>query len=444
MSFQQILFLIILTCITLPSGLSFTLPHALFFVPRANVRILNEESYDSTSPTSTSALSYSNGKENDTNDNSDDSAESDLAWFRKMKMSQEEFFAKESEFSLPLDSGIAGFAIDQELGFVCVLVDEYDEDEEAEIYEDDYDEIGKSQHNKKMHERSSTKNRKFTYAVVSPTDTKKLSSAEALCLIQLAGDLDLGSAVFPPETFARLVATELENDDGDDDDDDYKEINVEELRSKITLVGVKALKNEKYSPKEMAVDHKNEAGNKGEKSMQSSPERNAKIEEGSPKMLPAIQSLPGLAEVTTEEIISAMQIHADAHGKLDRNGFSELLGTLRGGNASHRMEEQKVKFRITAIVEGSDPSSPSRFVDVDHVPAFQAVALAMRYKVAVNVSKGCFDNEVEDCSYSYGDVLKRFPVFKPAQELVKDAKIMDGFISTMFYKKKPPKNDDKA
>jgi hypothetical protein len=309
---------------------------------------------------------------------------------------------------LPLQSGISGFAVDEELGFVCVLSpDDAEEDDTI-----------------------SANNEKFVYAVVSPTDKNKLSSAEGLCLVQLAGGLDLGAAVFPPETLARLVAAEL----------DEEEINVEELRSKVNLLGVTVLKNDRYAPKK-DTNEKDEMGG-GE--TESSPERDAKIEEASPGMLPAVRNLPGLAEITLEQIVAAMKRHADANGKLDREGFSELLGTLRGGNASNRIDDQKVKFRITAILKDDDnSSSPSKLVDVDQVPAFQAIALSLRYKVKVTVSEDCFDYDDDDEGVA-GGVLSRFPAFKPSQELVEDAQVMDGFISSMFFKKNPPKNDDKA
>lgn len=388
------------------------------------------------------------GKDDETTSNSSDGGgggESDLSWMRDAMGVSSEDLSKEQQQSnnnhkLPLQSGISGFAVDEQLGFVCVLVPEEEDDE------DDDDEEGTPESSSDSKTIvSKTNHQRFTYAVVSPTDKDKLSSPEGLCLVQLAGGLDLGAAVFPPETLARVVAAELE-----DEEDEEHEINVEELRSKVTLLGVTAVKNENYTPREAKRDDGDDTsgGSPDEASspVQSSPERDAKIEEGSPKMLPAIRNLPGLAEITTEEIVAAMQIHADASGKLDRQGFSELLGTLRGGNAANRVDDQKVKFRITAsLVEQNDgdaSSSPSKLVGVDNVPPFQAIALAMRYKVTVDVSDGCFDDDADDDSDE--NVYSRFPAFKPAQELAADAKVMDGFISSMFFKGKPaPGNDDK-
>ena len=56
------------------------------------------------------------------------------------------------KIQVPLKEGIAGFAVDPDLGFVCILA--------PMLEEENYD--------------------KFSYVVISPTDTEKLSSAEAL------------------------------------------------------------------------------------------------------------------------------------------------------------------------------------------------------------------------------------------------------------------------
>jgi hypothetical protein len=108
---------------------------------------------------------------------------------------------------------------------------------------------------------------------------------------------------------------------------------------------------------------------------------------------------------------------------------------------------------ITASVELSDDNDGEnslRLVEVDHVPVFQAVALALRYKVKVSVSDNCFkldnDNNESEVAKNEGfvSVLDRFPEFKPVQELAEDARVMDGFLSTMFFKKAAPENDDKV
>ena len=345
----------------------------------------------------------------------------------------------------PLKSGIAGFAVDPDLGFVCVLAGENNASDDND---NDNDKADKQQR------------KRFTYAIVSPQDTEKLSSAEALCLVQLAGGLDLGAAVFPPETLARLVAGELEEDDDDDADEEGEEIVVQALRSKVTLLGVTAVRNEEYSPT-IEEDSRGRAGAGGDASSSSqstsSPERDAKINDAAPKMFMAVKNLPGLSNISTpHQIIQAMQIHADADGNLDRAAFSELLGTLRGGR-NRGSNDQKVKFRITASISdnggggGSKKSNnPLKLVNVENVPPFQAVALAMRYKLTVLVSEDSFidheghdDDDAEVENDGAANVLNRFPAFKPVHELLEDAQVMGGFISTMFFKQNAPKNDDK-
>ena len=382
-----------------------------------------------------------NDEEND-KDGDKDKDNDDLSWMKNAmnlepKDEEQEMTASSSSSpnSKPLQSGIAGFAVDPKLGFVCVLAPDDDDDSHQ-----DQDQGNGNQY-------------QFTYATVSPTDADKLSSPEALCIVQLAGGLDLGAAVFPPETLAKVVANELmlHQEDDEDNDDEENEINVEELRSKVTLLGVTALPNERYAPPPSSSTNDSNDNNDANINAESTPERDAQIEQSSPKILPAIQNLPELTMVTLEQISQAMQIHADAKGQLSKEAFSELLDTLRtgrigsngNGNGRNRLEDQRIKMRITASIAGGDGQSSLRLVDVDHVPVFQATALALRYNVKITVSEECFKvgNDVNEASVS---VLERFPAFKPVQELVEDARAMSGIIPGMFFKQKAPDNDDKV
>jgi hypothetical protein len=322
---------------------------------------------------------------------------------------------------------------------------------------------------------------------VSPLDTDSLSSPEALCLIQLAGGLDLGAAVFPPETLASLVRNELvlrcddDDDDGEDDDvvvfvvDDQLQSNksgqrkniqiipdVQDLRSKVTLLGVKALPNEAYSKKynehKMQDDLQRDAttttrlGRDKEQEkqpsipslqniLQNDPKRNRKIQENSPKILAAVQNLPGLTRTTLEQVVQAMKLHADSNGELNqREAFSELLDTLRtgkggSGTSRNRWEEQKIKFQLTVSLKDDFLCEGGlKLMHVDQVPPFQAIALALRYKVPVTVSKECFPKGRKERVVEVSEVREQFPSFKPMQELVQDARVMDGLISSMFFR----------
>ena len=364
--------------------------------------------------------------------NDDDDSFNDSSWIQdamNLDPKDVEEEAKKEKYRLrkiqvPLKEGIAGFAVDPDLGFVCILAPMSEE----ENYE------------------------KFSYVIISPTDTEKLSSAEALCLVQLSGGLDLGAAVFPPETLAKIVANEMILQS--DDDEEEEEINIEELRAQVRLLGVTALRNEKYEASSKQNEMESDESIKD--TIESSPEREEKIESSSPQILAAIQKLPGLQEVTLDKTRDALRIHADEYGSLSRQGFSELLDTLRtgrglmAGNGRKRLQDQPLKLRITATISkqsnGKDNDLGLSTIEIDHVPAFQAIGLALRYKSPVTISDDCFSHETEFNGFDEQvmDVYTRFPAFKPIQELVEDAKVMDGFISSMFFKQSAPENDDKA
>lgn len=423
--------------------------------------------------------------DNEQEDRSLDDKGDDLSWISEAMNSDTETSSKTRSADLNsnetnkgnaspaiLQSGISGFAIDSQLGFVCILSPDSKQGEEYE--EED---------NVSIHCE------KFTFVTVSPLDTDSLSSPEALCLIQLAGGLDLGAAVFPPETLASLVRNELVlrcDDEEDDDDEKEDEENeddvavdtvqpienvrrktvevipdVQDLRSKVTLLGVTALPNEEYNDKKK---HANDRSGKGpdfedDATQQqrtpyqsqsiniNDPKRKQGIQMNSPKILAAVQNLPGLTKITLDQVIQAMEIHADSDGQLNqREAFSELLDTLRTGKGGYgtsrkRWDEQRIKFKLTVSVNDGDGLT---LLDVDKVPPFQAIALALRYKVPVTVSSGCLqeieaqqDEKVHGCQ----SVKDMFPAFKPMQELMQDARVMDGLISSMFFKESAPDDD---
>jgi hypothetical protein len=80
----------------------------------------------------------------------------------------------------PARRGLSGFSTDDELGFVAIL--------------------------------TSADRKKSAHVVVSPVDKQQVQSAEALCMVQLSGGMDLGTAVLPPDLLSQLVADELELD----------------------------------------------------------------------------------------------------------------------------------------------------------------------------------------------------------------------------------------
>lgn len=274
--------------------------------------------------------------------------------------------------------GISGFAVDPELGFVAVLGEE-----------------------KGVGQRA-------TYAVIAPSDTERVSAPEALCLVQLAGGMDLGVTVFPPDLLAQLVADEIDGC-------------TEDLRPRISLAGVEAVPNEDW------IDNNSDKTNDSNVAENpSSPERNAKINEAAQKSLASVKRLPGLGECSLDEVIVAMGIHANDSGVIDRQAFSEVLGTLRQFKTN--IKPSMVNFLLTISIIDGDSISQKTLTTC----AFNAIALAMRYKITVSVSEETAANGFEATNVS-----SRFPDFRPINELVEDAKITEGFIPSMFSKVAP-------
>lgn len=280
--------------------------------------------------------------------------------------------------------GIAGFAVDPQRGFVVVLVG---------------------------------KNDRATYAVVSPKDKKQVRSAEALCLVQLAGGLDLGTPVLPPETLAKLVAQKvMEMDDA---------ATVRELRQQVTLRRVDVVP---YQGRDNEKKEFEEA--EASKGPPSTPERNAAIQEQVGKLTAAVKKLPQLEECTNEQVLAALQIHADDKGAVDRQRFTALLDCLR--RQINAVETPKVQFRLLVNVKGEELTitAPSTVI---------GVGLALRYKVHVVVAEEC---EID--GFDAVEIASRFPAFRPLKQLEQDARIMDRFIpSMMFGRATAPDNEDK-
>jgi len=364
-----------------------------------------------------SSLLYLRQGEDDENVNEDDlqnecNDDTKPTWIEKSMGTTPEDPTPKLSLEPPLTTmrrGIAGFAVDPHVGFVCVLHHDNEDGGSADI---DVQSSGQHQ---------------FVYTVISTLDRSTVQSAEALCLVQLAGGLDLGAVVFPPDTLARLVKMEL--DDGD-------KASVEDLRSRVRLLAITVIED-------------NDGNDDPTKEVKSSPlpssndERDEKIAQSSAKIMTAVMNLPGLNGVTEDRVGAAMQLHANSNGNIDRLAFSELLDTLRrntiegGENAGGG----NLKFRLTASLAKEDSNSPSTLVDF-YASAFESIGLALRYKVKVTVSKDCLKGGME--LDGMGKVIERFPAFRPVQELEEDASIMDGFIPSMFFKENSPDNDDKA
>lgn len=296
--------------------------------------------------------------------------------------------------SSPLREGLAGFAVDPARGFGAVLVSPGEEG-------------------------GGSGGSRAVFAVVSPRDRTTIMSAEALTLIQLAGGIDVAAAVFPPDALKRAAFY-------DEDDEEAEEGGERKGVARATLVGVEVVLSR--------TDGGNDGGDVEEafELPPSSPEREAKLSADAPRLLTASRNLPGLAGATEADVLAALRIHADSEGILDRGAFSEVLDSLRRSLAGEG-EDSGVAFVATvAVARDGGAALSTRTVEL---PAFTALALSMRHKVAVTVSEECAESSV---GFGVDELQERFPAFRPMEELEEDAKAVDGFVPEMFFKHKPP------
>ena len=291
---------------------------------------------------------------------------------------------------LPLKTGLAGFCLDAQYGFVALLAD-------AQYY---------------------------VPVLVSSNDRPpQVTSPEALTLVQLAGGLDLGTAVLPPDALADLVVSSC-----DDlvDDDGSQMARVQELRRRISLETIKAIRN----PKDTGST---ETSLSRTSTQTTNTNNNAKrqeaIEASLDKVHTAVRGLPGLHETTKDQVLTALDQWADAKGNLDRNGFSELLRTIREQVMPKQIQSTVVFILTVNVISGE----AIKRVDVETTNPLIAIGLALRYKKTIQVSIDPLDWEgVSPGIQAHNKIVHSFPAFRPVQELYEDAKIMDGFIPSMF------------
>jgi hypothetical protein len=343
------------------------------------------------------------GSTSDNNDNDNDNnakkkkttTSSDLSWLRNA-IDTPSPLEPDGVVFVESKQGISGFAVDPQRGFVVVLVGNKD---------------------------------RATYAVISPKDKKQVRSAEALCLVQLAGGLDLGTPVLPPETLAKLVAEEM---DMDDPAAAARELRQQVKLRRVDVVAYQGQGQDGNNKKEFEPTVGGASLTATTRPTSSSPERNAAIQEQVVKLTAAVKKLPQLEECTKEQIQVALQIYADDNGGVDRPRFTALLDYLR--RQINAMETPKVQFNLLVNVKGEQEdlmiTAPSPVI---------GVGLALRYKVNVVVSEEC---EID--GFDVVEIASRFPAFRPLKELEQDARNMDRFIpSTMFGRTTAPDNDDK-
>jgi hypothetical protein len=305
----------------------------------------------------------------------------------------EEFDPESYKNETNIQPGIAGFSVDPELGFVSILATNNESDD----------------------------NPHWIPAVISRVDKDRPKSAEALTCVQLAGGLDLGTAILPPNTLAKLVA------DHKSEEEDMGASSGKDAASsstRLSLTKVTALPN---------PDVNNDERIRIEEEMQevvaTTPERNQAILDALPKLEKAVKTLPGLEKSTTKDVTKAVQRFADSKGMVDRTAFSSILDALREANTPSTLLASPL-FRLEiSIIDGDGISQAT----IDTSDPMVALGLAMRYKVIVDV-EGI--DEHKQGGKGKDALLERFPAFRPIQELTEDSKIMEGFIPSMFSKAK--------
>lgn len=288
---------------------------------------------------------------------------------------------------IQLKPGIAGFSVDRELGFVCILAGNSDDE--------------------------NTKNRFWIPVVVSPVDKDRPKSAEALTCVQLAGGLDLGTAILPPNSLAKLVA----------DESSEKLEKKSDVPTRYSLTKISAMANPDAAKEKISIEEE------VKEIVPTSPEREQAIIWAVPKVETAVKSLPGLQECTREDVIEAMQRFANEKGEVDRPAFSSILDSLRAlKTPSIRLTPPVFRLEVS-VIDGEGISQ----VTAETTNAMIALGLAMRYKVTVDIEE---NDGHEQAGNGIDALLERFPEFKPVQELSEDSRIMDGFIPSMFEKAK--------
>eukprot|EP00586_Coscinodiscus_wailesii_P018706 CAMPEP_0172506530 /NCGR_PEP_ID=MMETSP1066-20121228/195838_1 /TAXON_ID=671091 /ORGANISM="Coscinodiscus wailesii, Strain CCMP2513" /LENGTH=327 /DNA_ID=CAMNT_0013283593 /DNA_START=132 /DNA_END=1115 /DNA_ORIENTATION=- len=261
----------------------------------------------------------------------------------------------------PLKPGLSGFVIDPQRGFLAIV----------------------------------SNTRRAIPIVIQPSDKIQVTSAEALCLIQLAGGMDLGTVV-PPDALSRAVGG-----------------------SGVTLRRIRAVAND--GPSAAAeVEAETTATLMTE-------ERQEGIRTNAPKIHAAVKNLPGLTTVSLEDVCLAMRECADDGGGVnDRATFTVLLDVLR--DIVHRVPASPLKFVLTVTIIDNDGIKER---DVEDVGVLEALAFSLRYKVAVEVDDVVLGG---DEGFDAEEMGTRYPNFRSLDELWEDAKIMEGFIPSMFAK----------
>jgi hypothetical protein len=193
--------------------------------------------------------------------------------------------------------------------------------------------------------------------VISPVDTEKVQSPEALTFLQLLQGIDMATPLLPPDALKRQYEEE-------------GEVALSEVHM--------------YPPQdargtsERGPDSQLDTDRVLELSGEQQERRETKIQEKAPDLVKALKTLN--LDVDLDRAVSLLRSHASEDGDLDRNAFSTVLAAARVPVNIQPAGSLPI-FTLVALTE----NSVGREVNVS---AFVGLSLHLRHKVPLVIKGG--------------------------------------------------------
>ena len=286
--------------------------------------------------------------------------------------------------SLRLLPGLAGFAATDD-GFVGILSSQQNQQQEC--------------------------NNIVPLMITINDSTERVSSPEALCLLQLAAGLDLGTAIFPPNALTQIILDDFMADDDDDEDSTVMSEGDYKICGTIHMQLIDASNNYDNDCSTSLNDSTTKSPDETviTEQQQDTPERQEAIQQNANKMLPVLKNLPGCTDVTYEQICEGLHMVADSQGTIStRQNFSELLNYLRRGGNITQQQQQLVQCQIPIQMLSDDT--------IRHITLpspFLALALSMRYKYPIQLH----EDLLQQMGLHDSDLMKQYPTFRSIQDI---------------------------
>lgn len=216
--------------------------------------------------------------------------------------------------------------------------------------------------------------------VISTLDKARVVSAEAHTILQLMQGIDTGTAVLPPNALQRLFSP---------DDASAVELRRVMVNPLASTPSSEAVREDSGGPCPLAI-----------------------ALERAPALSKAFARL-GVA-LTDEESVQLLRRFADSRGELTRYNFSLAL------EAARRAELPPKTVATTLL------ATDGRKVDV---PAFAALALALRYQVELVVDNRLFDVE---SAVDAADADSAFPLLRRVEDIQLEGTVLAAHSKRMF------------